>query len=156
MNDVVARCPDCGREHSEAFAQCDWCGRSAPSRWWCSACSDWRAAQTCPACAGGLGVPSEVRLGSRVAGSTVAFQFSARNSGQKPLRCKVASSERAVTLHTSGFVIPPGRSATVSGEVAVPPETLGRRSFRLVTFDGSALSETLLILEAVAAEPRLE
>lgn len=156
MNDVVARCPDCGREHPEAFAQCDWCGRSAPSRWWCSACGDWRAAQRCPACAGGLGVPSEVRLGSCVAGGTAAFQFPARNSGKKPLTCKVASSDRAVALITSGFVIPPGRSATVSGEIAVPLEPLGGRSFRLVTFDGSSLSETLLLLDAVAAEPRLE
>src|SRR4051794_14544937 len=153
MNDGVARCPDCGREHPEAFAQCDWCGRSAPSRWWCSACSDWRATHVCPACAGGLGVPSEVHLGSCVAGTTAAFQFPARNSGKKTRTCKVASSDRGVTLVASGFVLPPGRSAVVSGAVAVPPEPLGRRTFRLVTFDGSALSETLLVLDAVAAEP---
>src|SRR5262245_59849759 len=113
MNDVVARCPDCGREHVEAFAQCDWCGRNAPSRWWCLTCGDWRRTQTCPACTGGLGVPSEVSLGSCVVGTTVAFLFPARNTGKKARTCKVACAESAVKLTNSGFVIPAGRSATV-------------------------------------------
>jgi hypothetical protein len=156
MDDIVARCPDCGREHPEAFEQCDWCGRNQPSRWWCSACSDWRATRACAACAGGLAVPSEVALGARVVGTTVAFQFAVRNTGKKPVTCMVGCTESAVKFVNPRLLIPAGRAATVSGEIGIAAEPLGRLSFRLVTFDGKYLSETQLIFEAVAPAPRLE
>ncbi|MBN9122006.1 MAG: hypothetical protein J0I06_23165 [Planctomycetes bacterium] len=156
MDDVVARCPDCGREHAEEFARCDWCGRNAPSRWWCAACTDWRAARACPACAGGVAVPSELNLGPCVVGARVTFQFSARNAGKKPRTCLVESAAGDVALVNSRFVLPAGGTATVSGEIVVPEKPLGRRNFRLVTFDGTALSETWVVLEAVSAAPRLE
>lgn len=156
MDDIVARCPDCGREHPEAFEQCDWCGRNRPSRWWCSACGDWRATRACAACAGGLAVPSEVALGVCVVGTTVGFHFAVRNSGKKPVTCMVGCTDSAVKFVNPRLLLPAGRAATVAGELTIPVEPVGKQSLRLVTFDGKYLSETQLVFEAVAPAPLLE
>lgn len=155
MDEMVARCPDCGREHSEPFARCDWCGRGAPSRWWCVACLDWRPANFCPACAGGLGVPSEVFLGVGVSGTTVVFQFPARNTGTKHVTCGVAALDPGVALGAARITVPAGRTATVGGELLVPRGPAGRRTFR-VAFDTPFPSETLLVVDVEPAAPRLE
>ncbi len=156
MADVVARCPDCGREAPAPFAPCDWCGRKEPSRWWCAVCTDWRATAACPACAGGLGVPSEIVLGTRVVGTTAPFEVTLRNLGKKPVNCVVASPESGVTIPHPWPVVPAGGAVAVRGTVAVPPGPLGRRAIRLITSGNSALFETLLVLEAEAPAPRLE
>lgn len=154
MADVVARCPDCGREHPDPFARCDWCGRSAPSRWWCLACSDWRPARTCPACAGGLRTPSELSLGECIAGATVPFRFAVWNLGRDPIDCDLVGGD-GVLLHTLRLFASEHGTATVRGELRVPPGASGRHAFR-VAFDTPDRCETLLTLDVVPPAPRLE
>jgi hypothetical protein len=154
MAEVVARCPDCGREHPSAFDRCDWCGRSAPSRWWCVACADWRAAPSCPACAGGLRVPSELHLGEYIGGTVVPFRFAVWNLGRKPIDCDLDGG-RGVSLFTPRLYAGELATATVRGELHVPPGTHGRHEFR-ITFNVPEACETLLVIDAVAAAPRLD
>src|SRR5689334_19290399 len=99
MDDIVARCPDCGHEDQHPFARCPDCGRAAPSRWWCHACGDWRAARSCPACSGGLRVPAELFLGQSVVGSAVAFKVVVRNPSKKMVGCTVTCTDPAVTIN---------------------------------------------------------
>jgi hypothetical protein len=153
MEELVARCPACGNEQPESFAHCFVC--MSASRWWCRACLDWRPARACPACAGGVGVPAELFLGSCTVGCTVVFKVAARNGGKKLLSCAVGSPDGGVAITNPRFVIPPGGTADVLGGVTLPPGPLGRRTFRL-RFAAPVAAETLLVVEAMAAAPRLD
>jgi hypothetical protein len=171
MGDLVARCPDCGREHPEEFAQCDWCGRRAPSRWWCVACADWRPTRGCPACGGELVVPPELILGSVVVGVPVPFEVNVYNPGKKPVTCAVSSSNGSVTVPQPHFIVPAGRVGLVRGTITVPPEPVGWRSFWLrfdigrgvrgepagaSPLECAASAELKLLVHVQPADPRLE
>jgi hypothetical protein len=125
------------------------------SRWWCRACEDWRAARACPACGGGVGAPAELFLGTCTVGTTLPFTVVARNPGRKLLGCTVASPDAGVAVTNPRLLIPPGGSSDVLGGVTLPPGPLGRRAFRL-QFAAPVPSETLLVVEAVEAAPRLD
>lgn len=153
MVEVVARCPDCGTEQLEAFANCFVCMK--PSRWWCVACREWRPTRACPACAGGIGVPAELFLGSCTVGSTIAFKVTARNSSKKLLSCEVRSPDPGVAITNPRLLIPASGSIDVRGGITLPPGPLGQRIFRL-SFDALIPTETVLVVEAMAAAPRLD
>jgi|GEM_PF-6123317 len=153
MVEVVARCPDCGTEQLEAFANCFVCMK--PSRWWCVACREWRPTRACPACGGGIGVPAELFLGSCTVGATIAFKVTARNSGKKLLACEVHSPDPGVAITNPRLLIPASGSIDVRGGITLPPGPLGQRTFRL-SFDVPIPAETVLVVEAMAAAPRLD
>jgi hypothetical protein len=153
MDEVVARCPDCGTEQNEAFANCFVC--LTASRWWCRACQGWLAARLCPVCGGGVSVPAELLLGPCTLGTTVAFKVTARNPGKKLVSCTVTSPDRGVAITNPRPVVPAGGSIDVRGGITVPPGALGPRTFRLV-FEGPVPTETRLVVEALAPVPRLE
>jgi hypothetical protein len=153
MDDVVARCPDCGNEQAEAFDHCFVCMK--PSRWWCRACNEWRPTRGCAACGGGLAVPDELSLGSGVVGSTVAFRVVVRNSSKKMVGGTVSSPDAGVAIDAPRLLAAPSGTVEVRGRVTVVPGPLGPRTFRL-HFAGPVPAETVLTVEAVAAAPRLE
>jgi hypothetical protein len=153
MDDVVARCPDCGTEQNEAFAHCFVC--LTASRWWCRACQGWLAARACAACGGGVNVPSELALGPCTIGTTVAFKVTARNPGRKLVSCTVASPDPGVAITNPRLLVPAGGSMDVRGGITLPPGVLGPRTFRLL-FNAPVPAETRLVVEALAPVPRLE
>lgn len=153
--DVVARCPDCGNEEPHAFPGCAVCGRAIASRWWCHPCNAWLAGRACPVCGGGLGVPAELVLGSGVVGATLPFKFTVRNPGKKSIDCAVYSPDSAVTLGGMRLHVAGGGAADVRGTVRLAGGAHGRRTFA-VRFDAPVPAETVLIVEAVPAAPRLE
>ena len=153
MDEVVARCPDCGMEQANAFAHCFVCMK--PSRWWCPACREWRPTRGCPSCSGGLGVPAELFLGPCIVGAAIAFKVIVRNPSKKPVGCTVTSSDPGVSITGPRLLVAPSGTAEVNGRIKLPPGPLGRRTFRLV-FEASGPTETLLTVEATAAAPRLE
>ncbi len=155
MDDVVARCPDCGNEEARAFPSCAVCGRAVASRWWCHACGDWLAGRPCPVCGGGVGVPAELALGACVVGASVAFKIAARNPGKRSVTCTVSSPDAGVAVANPRLVVPAGGTAELRGAVRLPAGPLGPRTF-LLRFDGSVPTETLLVVEAAAPAPRLE
>src|SRR5215813_2075571 len=97
MDELVARCPDCGFKNETEFAPCPVCGRSGKSDWWCGACEAWRASRACPACSGLLDAPAEVSLGTYPPAGRIPVKFTVRNPGKKLLECPV-SADPAVTL----------------------------------------------------------
>src|SRR5262245_60634961 len=153
--EVVARCPDCGREDSESFVPCPWCGRSAPTRWWCVVCDEWRADRTCPVCAGGLGVPAELFLGSCVVGSAIDFRVIARNGGRKLLGCMITSPDPGVAITDPWLLVAPTDTAGVTGSVTVAAGEPGRHTFHLV-FNTPVPAVTVLAVDVTAPAPRLE
>ena len=153
MDDVVARCPDCGMEQADAFAHCFVCMKA--SRWWCAACREWLASRGCPACSGGLGVPAEVPLGPCIVGASVAFKILVRNAGKKLLGCTVTSPDPGVAITGPRLLLAPAGTAVVNGRITLPKGPPGRRTFRLV-YGATVPTQTLLVVEATAAEPRLE
>jgi hypothetical protein len=153
MEHVVARCPDCGIEQVEAFANCFVCMR--PSQWWCRSCGTWLVARACPACGGGLAVPAELPLGTATIGAKVEFSVKARNNAKKLVGCTVACDDPGVTFNNPRILVPAGGSIAVRGAVAVLPGALGRRTFRL-RFEAPVPSETVLVVDVAAPAPRIE
>ena len=153
MDNVVARCPDCGMEQADAFAHCFVC--MAPSRWWCRPCRAWRPARSCPACGGGLTVPSEVHLGGWPVGATIPFTITARNPNNRLAGCAISTSDEGVTILAPRILVAPLGSVEVFGRVTLPPGPLGRRTFRLV-FPAGVSAETVLVVEAQLPTPLLE
>jgi len=153
MDNVIARCPDCGTEQADAFAHCFVC--MAPSRWWCRACRAWRPTRGCPACGGGLAVPSEVFLGGWPIGTTIPFTITARNPHARLVGCAVRAADEGVTILAPRILVAPLGTVDVSGRITLPPGPLGRRTFRLV-FPAGLSAETLLVVDAQVPTPRLD
>src|SRR5581483_12204025 len=91
MDELVARCPDCGFRHETEFAPCPVCGRPELSHWWCGLCSEWCPRRVCPGCAGLLSAPAEIQLGSAPPGTRVPVRFTVRNAGKKTIELPVAA-----------------------------------------------------------------
>ena len=153
MDEIVARCPDCGMEQATEFAHCFVCMK--PSRWWCSACREWRPSRFCPACGGGLGVPAELFLGAWPLGATVPFTVLVRNAGKKLVGGAVGCSDPAVLVPYPRLLVAPGDTLELNGRVTLAPGALGRRTF-LLRFETPTPSETVLAVEAAEPLPRLE
>lgn len=153
MDEVVARCPDCGMEQATEFANCFVCMK--PSRWWCSACREWRLSRGCPACGGGLGVPAELFLGSWPVGLAIRFTVTVRNPGKKLVGCTVTTVDPGVLIPIPRLLVAPSGKAEVSGRITLPAGLLGRRAFRL-RFESPVPAETVLVVEAVEPISRLE
>ncbi|QJW99489.1 COG1470 family protein [Frigoriglobus tundricola] len=153
MDNLIARCPNCGMEQADAFAHCFVC--MTPSRWWCRACCAWRPTRGCPACGGGLTVPSEVFLGGWPVGTTVPFKITARNPNNRLVGCAVSTADEGVTILAPRILVAPFGYVDVSGRITLPPGPLGRRTFRLA-FPTGVTVETVLVVEAQVPTPRLE
>src|SRR4051794_25815116 len=113
MDEVVARCPDCGMEQATEFANCFVCLK--PSRWWCSACREWLPSRSCPACSGGLSVPAELFLGSWPIGTVVPLKVLVRNPAKKLVGCTVTTSELGVQIPAPRLLLAPSGTAEVRG-----------------------------------------
>jgi hypothetical protein len=151
--EVVARCPDCGNEQIDAFANCFVC--MAQSRWWCRSCQNWLPGRACPACHGGVEVPLESVLGPATIGSTVAFRVTVRNRGKKMVTCTVTSPDAGVVITNPRLLVWSSGANDLRGAITLPPGPLGPRTFRLA-FEGPVPTEARLVVEAVAPAPRIE
>ena len=154
-DDVVARCPACANIEAETFTNCQVCGRTGASRWWCQVCHKWLDARACPVCGGGVVVPPEQLLGVCAPGGTLAFTVGVRNPAKKPVTCTVTSLDAGVTITNARLAVPSGGSIDLRGSITLPPGPAGRRTFRL-RFEAPVPSETVLVIEAVAPVPRIE
>ena len=153
MDEIVARCPDCGMEQATEFANCFVCMK--PSRWWCSVCREWRPTRACASCSGGLAVPSELFLGSWPIGTVIPFTVLVRNAAKKLMGCTVACADPGVLLSAPRLLLAPSGTAEVRGRITLPPGPLGRRAF-LLRFESAVPCETVLAVEAAEPFPQLE
>jgi hypothetical protein len=147
MDELAARCPDCGFRHETEFAPCPVCGRAEVSHWWCGLCSEWCPRRVCPGCAGLISAPAEIHLGPAPPGTRVPVKFTVRNAGRKPVEVPV-SADPVVTLAARRIILRPGTEATVLGVVAVGHAPFGRLRCA-VRFGTPDPVETNLVVEVV-------
>lgn len=154
MDDMVARCPDCGFKHDIQFAPCPACGRSEVSDWWCNACTIWCRHRACPACMGVLVAPGELALGAAPVGTTVLARFTVRNTGKRPLDVPL-SADACVSLKANRLTIRAGAEAVVHCQVALGELSTGPHTF-VIRYHAPVPVESRLVVEVIPAVTRLE
>jgi hypothetical protein len=112
MSEVVARCPDCGNEQPEEFANCFVCMK--PSRWWCVGCLDWRPVRACRACGPRLEfIPAAILLRSPNPGGTICTSVALKNTGKVPLTATLSTNGKWLSAEPKRLTLSPGESAAV-------------------------------------------